>query len=261
MRKPWWKPEGWHAETWVCSMQGHVVCPIDDERLAHDGLLRCVRCDSWLPPASIDRHAEPVPMPRRGHDLHQAIVLRLVAVDRALHALVLIPAGVLLGWLWLRLGVLSPEAGRLAEGLARVSNDVGHLGGQLASAARRVATLQRGEVRNLAAIALGFGILEGVEAIGLWLEQRWAEYLTVVATASLLPVEVLELTRHATVLKAGGFVVNVAVVVYLVVAKRLFGVRGGEPERVPDLDSVAAHPHPQKARIAAIAAPEVEPPG
>ena len=71
------------------------------------------------------------------------------------------------------------------------------------------------------------GVLEGVEAIGLWFERRWAEYLTVVATASLLPIEVLELTRHATPLKAAGFVVNVAVVVYLVVAKRLFGVRGG----------------------------------
>ena len=177
-------------------------------------------------------------------------MLRLVAIDRAFHAAVLIPVGVLLGWLWLRLDALSPQARNLAEGLARLSNDVGHLGGQLTSVATRVASLRRDHVRNLALLALAFGIVEAVEAVGLWREDRWAEYLTVVATASLLPLEVLELARHATVFRVGGFVVNVAVVVYLVVAKRLFGVRGGEPEHLLDLEDVAARPQPQKARVA-----------
>ncbi len=191
--------------------------------------------------------------------MHQAIVLRLVALDRAFHAVLLIPAGVLLGWLWLRLGALSPQARTLAEELARVSTDVGHLGGQLSSVATKVATLHPDHVRDLAVLALGFGLLEGIEAVGLWLEKRWAEYLTVVATASLLPIEVLELTRHATLLKAGGFIVNVAVVVYLVVAKRLFGVRGGEPERVADLEALAAASSPQRARAARAPAPAPPP--
>lgn len=257
MRKPWWLPEGWHAETWVCSIRGHVVPPAtDDERLAQGALMRCLRCDAWVPRAAVDEAAEPVPCPRRGKELHQAIVLRLVAIDRAFHAVILIPVGLLLVWLWLRLNVLSPEARNLAQGLARVSNDVGHLGGQLNSAATKVASLRRDHVRNLAALALAFGIVEGVEAVGLWRERRWAEYLTVVATASLLPLEVLELTHHVTPTRAVGFVINIAVVVYLVRAKHLFGVGGREPEGTVDCEAIVAAPNPQKARPATLARSE-----
>lgn len=289
MRKPWWLPEGWHAETWVCSMRGHVLPPAtDDERLARGELMRCLRCDTWVPGAAVDEAAQPVPWPRRGKELHQAIVLRLVAIDRAFHAVILIPVGLVLGWLWLRLNVLSPEARALAQSLARVSNDVGHLGGQLNSAATKVASLRRDHVRNLAALALTFGIVEGVEAVGLWRERRWAEYLTVVATASLLPLEIVELTRQRTagsgwarrsgpassatsragrgtptivpgtrrVTRVIGFVINIAVVVYLVRAKRLFGVGGGEPEDAVDRRTIIAASNPQKARPATPAPPE-----
>ena len=40
-----------------------------------------------------------------------------------------------------------------------------------------------------------FAALEAVEMVGLWFAKRWAEYLTFVATAALLPLEVYELTR------------------------------------------------------------------
>ena len=70
-------------------------------------------------------------------------------------------------------------------------------------------------------------MLELVEGVGLWLARRWAEYLTVVATAAFLPLEVYELTRTVTVTKLAAFAINVVVVAYLIVAKRLFGARGG----------------------------------
>jgi uncharacterized membrane protein (DUF2068 family) len=66
-----------------------------------------------------------------------------------------------------------------------------------------------------------------IEGFGLWTGKRWAEYLTLLVTASLLPVEIYELTDRATPFKAVAFVLNVAVVVYLLYAKRLFGLRGG----------------------------------
>lgn len=208
-----------------------------------------MRCDAWLPRTAVDGAAEPVPLPRRGSPLHQAIVLRLIAIDRIVHAVLLIPIGLLLGWLWLNLGTLSPEAKDIAKSLSQVSNGVGHLGGQLSSVAERIASLKPDHIRNLALMAIAFGVVEGVEAVGLWFEKRWAEYLTVVVTASLLPLEILELTRHVTALRLVGFVVNVAVVVYLVWAKRLFGVRGGPHEATLDLATVAAEPSPQRARI------------
>lgn len=56
---------------------------------------------------------------------------------------------------------------------------------------------------------------------------QWAEYLTFLVTTSLLPLEVYEIVNHATPFKVLAFAINVAVVLYLLVAKRLFGVRGG----------------------------------
>ena len=54
-----------------------------------------------------------------------------------------------------------------------------------------------------------------IEGWGLWRGKRWAEYLTVFATASLIPLEVWELLRHVTALKIGAIVLNVAIVIYL----------------------------------------------
>jgi len=75
--------------------------------------------------------------------------------------------------------------------------------------------LHASELRIAALFALGYGVLELVEGTGLWLDRLWAEYLTVIATSLLLPVEIYELVRRPTVWKAGGIVVNIAIVVYL----------------------------------------------
>ena len=74
---------------------------------------------------------------------------------------------------------------------------------------------------------LAYAAVEGIEAFGLWYQRRWAEYLTFLVTASLLPLEIYELTNTLSPFKIVAFVINVAVVVYLLLAKRLFGVRGG----------------------------------
>lgn len=75
--------------------------------------------------------------------------------------------------------------------------------------------LDASELRIAAIFALGYGALELVEGTGLWLDQLWAEYLTVIATSLLLPFEVYELVRRPSIWKAGGIVVNLAIVVYL----------------------------------------------
>ena len=64
---------------------------------------------------------------------------------------------------------------------------------------------------------LGYGLLESVEGVGLWLDKLWAEYLTVIATSSLLApeLELYELARKPTLLKAAGIAVNLAIVAYL----------------------------------------------
>lgn len=66
-----------------------------------------------------------------------------------------------------------------------------------------------------AALACTYAVLYATEGIGLWLQKRWAEYLTTVATASLIPFEIWELTRGFSVLKVVALAVNIAIVLYL----------------------------------------------
>ncbi|HZS13441.1 MAG TPA: DUF2127 domain-containing protein [Candidatus Dormibacteraeota bacterium] len=74
----------------------------------------------------------------------------------------------------------------------------------------------------LGAGAILYGLLELLEGMGLLMRRRWAEYLVLVSTSAFLPVEVDELARHPTPLKAVALLVNIAIMAYLVWRKRLF---------------------------------------
>ena len=68
-------------------------------------------------------------------------------------------------------------------------------------------------------IGLGSFLYAGLfltEGTGLWLRKRWGEWLTVILTSSLIPVEIYEIYRHVSVLKFGVLAVNVAIVAYLI---------------------------------------------
>jgi uncharacterized membrane protein (DUF2068 family) len=88
-------------------------------------------------------------------------------------------------------------------------------------------TTSSSHLHELGAVLLVYAAVEGIEAVGLWYQRRWAEYLTFLVTTSLLPLEIYEIVTRTTVLKVLAFVINVAVVIYLLFAKRLFGLRGG----------------------------------
>jgi uncharacterized membrane protein (DUF2068 family) len=64
--------------------------------------------------------------------------------------------------------------------------------------------------------ALAYAAVFLVEGVGLLAHAVWAEYVTTIVTASLLPLEVYELVESGSLLKVGVIVVNVAIVVYLV---------------------------------------------
>ena len=73
--------------------------------------------------------------------------------------------------------------------------------------------------RRLKELSAGTFIYAAVfftEGIGLAFRKRWAEYFTIVTTASLLPIETYELAKHASPGKVFALLINLAVVAYLV---------------------------------------------
>jgi uncharacterized membrane protein (DUF2068 family) len=227
-----------NRELRVCGRRGHLTyAPVEPElaaRLRAETALgeawRCLRCGDWvLGPPAARGPADQAPVPPRGRALRQLTILRVLAVERVVRALVLIAAGygvyrfesaqtALRG----SFGQLIPATRPLAD---RLGIDLDH--SSIVSAATRALHAGHGTLTLVAVGLLAYGLLELVEGVGLWLAKRWAEYLTVVATAVFIPYEVYELFTSVTTTKLVTFLINVLVVIYLMVAKRLFGLRGG----------------------------------
>jgi len=82
--------------------------------------------------------------------------------------------------------------------------------------------------RRLKELSVGTFIYSAIflaEGVGLALGKRWAEYLTIVTTASLLPLEVYELVKHVGIGKGVALVINLAVVAYLILELRRYPKR------------------------------------
>ena len=86
-------------------------------------------------------------------------------------------------------------------------------------AVEKVSGISAKKLQALGLITFGYAALYLVEGVGLILRRRWAGYLTVIATASLVPLEGYEIYRKPTPLKVAVLVVNLAMVAY--VARKL----------------------------------------
>lgn len=71
-------------------------------------------------------------------------------------------------------------------------------------------------LRRIGVVAFCYAAVGILEAIGLYLEKTWAEFLTLIITASFLPVEIHELMRRLTWVRMGLLVANVLVLIYLI---------------------------------------------
>lgn len=255
----------WHPETFVCSRRGHVLPAAGVERLRPedagvgvdlpDGrrLARCLRCDSWREvPRPARARTETLPplaelaMPRRGTALEEAIVLRVIAIDRFVHVVLFGLLGILALWLGLRLGTLQTQATDAMNGLQTVAaNSTAGSHGLIVTELQHVLNLRAGTLRIVALTSFAYFVLELVEGIGLWKERRWAEYLTAVAIAGLMPFELIGLADRVTIFRVGALVVNIAILLWLVWRKRLFGLNGGRAagvHEVPDPEVLLAPP-------------------
>jgi len=234
-----------HWELLACGAAGHELVGTDAEELRpEDGVFareldgmrwyRCLRCDSWLPlpdPSAPTRATPParreIELPLRGKALRDKIVLRVIAIDRAFHFVVL-------GAVAVALFLVAANQLALRHFLFHLVNAVEGTTGNPTTRTHGIVheVLHALELRSttlygIAAAATAYAVLEGAEAVGLWLQKRWAEYLTFIATIVFLPYEIWELTKSVSPLKVIALVINLAIAVYLLLAKRLFGLRGG----------------------------------
>ncbi len=76
------------------------------------------------------------------------------------------------------------------------------------------------QLRELSAGTFVYAALRLTEGVGLVMRKRWAEYLTVIATALFIPLEIYEIILHFTPIKLAVFVVNIAIVWYLAAGLR-----------------------------------------
>jgi uncharacterized membrane protein (DUF2068 family) len=84
----------------------------------------------------------------------------------------------------------------------------------------RLAGLDRTHLEAIGVGTFSYALLHLVEGTGLVLGRRWAEYLTVVATGSLLPLELYEVARKFSVVRVGVMAINLAIVAYVIARLR-----------------------------------------
>ena len=90
----------------------------------------------------------------------------------------------------------------------------------LAKVLAKLSVIDDPQLAKLSAASFGYAVLFLVEGTGLFYEQRWAEYLTLVATASLVPLEIYELAKSVDVFKISILVINLAIIVFLMIIIR-----------------------------------------
>jgi uncharacterized membrane protein (DUF2068 family) len=74
------------------------------------------------------------------------------------------------------------------------------------------AGLRPQQLRQISFAAVFYAGLFALEGVGLWYARRWAEYVTIVSTATLLPLEGIELFRGITSPRLTALLVNLAIV-------------------------------------------------
>jgi uncharacterized membrane protein (DUF2068 family) len=226
----------WNRRT--CAKRGHITyAPTEPElrsRLhaatAIGDAWRCLRCgDFSLGAPHGGGPACDAPLVPRGKALRELFVLRFLAAERVFRAVL----GLLIAWAVWRFSNSQDAVRQLFEhdltSLKPVSDHF-HWDLEHASVVDTIRKSFDYKKKTLVFVALGvavYSLIEGVEGVGLWLNRRWAEYLAVVATGVFLIPEGYELSHHATAIKIATTLVNIAAVLWILLSKRLFGLRGG----------------------------------
>ena len=153
----------------------------------------------------------------------RTLTIHLISIEKTVKAVVLIVVGLKL------LTLFNQDVHAWAsEFVTRHGIDVGNR--FVHAALQRLVGVTNGQIVTFGVVALVYSTILLIEATGLWLQKRWAEYLTAISTALLLPLEMYEMYERFTWVRIAIFVINIFIVWYL--ATRL------RDEKAEDLELV-----------------------
>jgi uncharacterized membrane protein (DUF2068 family) len=222
-----------------CGRSGHLTFAPDepDLRAEMGAQLRageawqCLRCGTFVagPPTQSGPAAQ-APVVPRGKEIRSKLILRLFAIERYLRALIFGAAAVgLWRFRYARSSIeqaFDRELPAIRALFRQLGYNIDH--SKLVGLVQHALTLSSTSLTLLAAGVGAYALIAVVEGTGLWLAKRWGEYFAMVATSLGLPIEIYDLTNKITATACVLFALNLALVLYLVITKRLFGVRGGK---------------------------------
>lgn len=235
-RRRFWFRIDW--ELISCGLHGHEIVGADaavvrevDANLVREEngfrWCRCLRCEAWVPvrpPSEPARQYVPstdeIEVPVRGRRLRDRYVLRLIVIDRAIR-------GLLFASLTVAIFLFEQHRSFLHKDYLHFLNDFQIGRGGVFGDIDKLFTISTVKLDLIGAAIALYTALLFVEAVGLWNARRWAEYLTLVETAVFIPFECYELTSSVSTFKVGALALNIAILLYLLLAHRLFGLRGG----------------------------------
>ena len=82
------------------------------------------------------------------------------------------------------------------------------------------------KIKELSVGTFAYAALFLTEGTGLAFRKRWAEYFTIISTASFLPFEIYEIVERVNVVRILLLLVNIGVVIYLIWELRRGGREG-----------------------------------
>jgi uncharacterized membrane protein (DUF2068 family) len=222
-----------------CGRHGHLTYAPDEPELAEQmsgqvaarEAWQCLRCAAFVPgPPQASGPAARAPVVARGVQIRSKLILRLFAVERAIRVVLFGTASIVL-WHFRHsqhglLRAFNRELPVLRSSFRQLGYNVDKSG--LVGLLRHALSLSSHTLTLLAIGAGLYALVELVEAVGLWTARRWGEYFAMVATSLGLPLEIYDLSRGVTVTALVLLGINILLVVYLAVTRRLFGIRGGK---------------------------------
>lgn len=84
-----------------------------------------------------------------------------------------------------------------------------------------------------ASLAVLYVLVRSVEAYGLWYERRWAEWFALVSCGVYLPYEIYHMWHHFGWIKAGIYLTNLTVFLYMAYALRHTKEQDRELGKIP----------------------------